>query len=1436
MQGKVTLPIMTGLNSAAEWSPESSEVLKKKKTGNTVENLLKEGIFREFGQPIQPEKFDTYKAKRDEYHNKVRTHMNDLRRENSTEWDTIKEADIATNSWDNIIGERILRMAIDLVFMRKRTHDRALELFPNIRTQRADWSTILSTSLSDLDEDELKNYASRTHLMRKLVYKTFPGLQWENPSEKRDFEQIFYDKNMYLTTPEQKSRFRGIHKNYHEFNQVPDGSDIDFILGVYQGASNDRKKEVLSALWASITIKHANDTGLIPPDFLRLFAEKEMGKWYTSLMPDQQDSFIRGLEASTTYMIAASDFDATKIGTIIANDTARRKLSQEIFRTIVIDAPESIDPRWTDILGNIKRQKQAEARKRWEEYDDTWDRYEGFIDSLTTGLRTADGGTSIENIDLLKTSNPVIRFQDSKWGAQFMRIKKVRDADGNPIEVGDNHGYGVELEWLPVDGGALRSSQHFSLSYDDLAASLKKMKWASMMTSTEFNSLLEEDQEVAENSNGTKFYDARPTIDAEPVTAANIATKLNVIDDTWRGFGFEPGTSFIAPSTEIGTGKKESNEIWQVREIVGDTVSFMAGNGYILRNQKISDVYAVLSETPGFTRIGKVDTDKEMTDQLKEFGLGTAWELNDGQLIVKEKDDHGHEIEKKITCFESKKWGHIRMEYIKWGIVRFGEFDENGNTIEEIKAYAKKHWADKKLKKLYKWRTMSYPAFLRYLQEQELEATTKDLIVPEASHDLHGDHHEHAHMTGSFFGRMMKWQNPASIWKWLEMVYHGIEHTLEKWAKLDAARFAMGTAKFLKLDETSVGAQIYADITNGSKEIVQKIEDKLFGIPGPAGRLKAIHIAHNRDGRPEEVVAAMNYMLKNYGHFYAEDVKHYQSKVTQHNIETADPGYFAFLDGFIITSKIGNLNFWRKKAYKKAIEEMGSMDDHENEPTEEQLMHALTKIIDGNWSDYPYAAGVVKAIGWPGGFEKTWKFEGFDNAHKKWKDQTQMVSAQWRLNKWVWYFNTHEIYKAMGAMEAVAGKIKSPEFQAMPFIWACGWYSRHASHTALQKLKWYAWWGMSFHAFSFLRNEESNTLYRNTVRLALHDLAKQGRVSANAVSEFDSICDRMLNGPEDKKITDGKYKWETPATAMMKFWQANQGRWLHDMLQGQNGWLVKRAWNKNVTVKWYQDKLTEWHSEMLKNPSIPGSDFGKDWFDEHGYQNILLARWENGLNSMNSMLNKIKFSGYSGWWKPMDQESKEKIWAYVIKTMDALRDEKYFDGDVTLQRAQYLAYRREIIHYFQEQIGARTDKWGGTTPEQKKQFATSLIDNSEYFQEMKKMGIDPYGIFSADTERTNTESDYQSWKSGGSTTTLSTKHATDIRAEVTGKAEKIRLDKTPPNFVPPKKTWGKIWPKKGDPNPDSDGSNPGGASQIDDSWGLGDPDSHGSDSSDSGGH
>ena len=67
-------------------------------------------------------------------------------------------------------------------------------------------------------------------------------------------------------------------------------------------------------------------------------------------------------------------------------------------------------------------------------------------------------------------------------------------------------------------------------------------------------------------------------------------------------------------------------------------------------------------------------------------------------------------------------------------------------------------------------------------------------------------------------------------------------------------------------------------------------------------------------------------------------------------------------------------------------------------------------------------------------------------------------------------------------------------------------------------------------------------LYRDTVKLALEDLIKDGRIPADALKEFESICERLDHGPEDAKDTEKKYNKIHPPMAMMKFWQKYQAR------------------------------------------------------------------------------------------------------------------------------------------------------------------------------------------------------------------------------------------------------------------------------------------------------
>lgn len=106
----------------------------------------------------------------------IRIHMKDIRREYSEDWIDVTDTMIDEEVKDTEISERIARMGKNLMLMRKRSYDRAIELFPNIKNQN-NWSNALHQELATYNENELKNYVTRTASMRKLVYSIFPDLK-----------------------------------------------------------------------------------------------------------------------------------------------------------------------------------------------------------------------------------------------------------------------------------------------------------------------------------------------------------------------------------------------------------------------------------------------------------------------------------------------------------------------------------------------------------------------------------------------------------------------------------------------------------------------------------------------------------------------------------------------------------------------------------------------------------------------------------------------------------------------------------------------------------------------------------------------------------------------------------------------------------------------------------------------------------------------------------------------------------------------------------------------------------------------------------------------------------------------------------------------------------------------------------------------------------
>jgi hypothetical protein len=331
-------------------------------------------------------------------------------------------------------------------------------------------------------------------------------------------------------------------------------------------------------------------------------------------------------------------------------------------------------------------------------------------------------------------------------------------------------------------------------------------------------------------------------------------------------------------------------------------------------------------------------------------------------------DGHGHTSTKKVKknyeYFKGKTEGeHIRVGNIKDGVVTFFEYSTT-NKLEDVRKVNKSGGLSARQKDgLYEKVTMSYAGFLHYLKKNKLEATTKDLLMP----DSYTNPHEH--FEGSLFSKLGKFYSINDIIKAISNLTHHIEHYFEKTGKLNASRATLALTKKLGLPADLV-AQAQSEEVSSVKEIIEKLKDKLGNLNGPHGRKKALHIAHNKDARPEEVAAAMLYMARGYGQLYAEDIAYAQ-------------GTHSFLNGFMNACGFkdeASRNYMKQKAREKFLSDMGNEG---GAVTEEEMIWGFMKTMDGKYDEYPLAATVVKAMGGPSGWEKAWRTEGFDGAYEK---------------------------------------------------------------------------------------------------------------------------------------------------------------------------------------------------------------------------------------------------------------------------------------------------------------------------------------------------------------------------------------------------------------------------------------------------------------------
>lgn len=149
---------------------------------------------------------------------------------------------------------------------------------------------------------------------------------------------------------------------------------------------------------------------------------------------------------------------------------------------------------------------------------------------------------------------------------------------------------------------------------------------------------------------------------------------------------------------------------------------------------------------------------------------------------------------KHIQYFTQGEY-RIRILNIENGFVVFQKYDGKGKLIGGVEWF-------------------SFPDFLSDIQEGKYVATSM-------SYDDKDPVELGSTMKGSLMKRIFQMQNFMSMKMGIQTIGKGIKEWLDQGTRLDGAKFALKLSKFIPID--SVRAEVYSAITQGSKEILEKI-------------------------------------------------------------------------------------------------------------------------------------------------------------------------------------------------------------------------------------------------------------------------------------------------------------------------------------------------------------------------------------------------------------------------------------------------------------------------------------------------------------------------------------------------------------------------------------------------------------------------------------
>ncbi len=1285
---------MTNANNIAD----SQEWMKPvKKTWKNIENLVEQVTTEKNGW------FDPYILNqikwgidsRDKMLQEIRENM--LASFDDGEYGFEKEK--INDLTDNQLRWYIEKYARNLIFSRKNAEKRIRKYFPDVNID----IRTLEDDIIQYSEIDLSRIFENATSIKKYLWETLGINSNELIFWKPKLQDIFEPENM--SESDLKNRLMKAIKRFEASNVPLDRELIREVIGYYD-QDHDKIEKIAKEFHVEMSISDAIRTGIVSTEQVDAFTQNTL-YWdiWNDLSADQQ------LQLKTE--VRRDDFLKFSFEELKEmNPNFSRSYSAKRFKD---SFTSNIDFRFREFIGNSNRPQ------------------------LTTSFREFT-----QKIETKKTKINIYPIQElQEWSVlicrerggriRFVKIEKIDE------ELSLQNGIaGMTLSFL--DGIAEwtigQAKGRSTPSYESIEERFAQMDEIQVMSESDLRTQIK--LWMFQNEHGQTIKDA--SIEEDEYSFEYLQNKFNSVDEKGKNIPFEKWMVFSA-KVDITDKKWKTSKINQsftVLKIDKENKVIHFSNGRDLENVSFYEFGKAIDEWIDFHRIAVLNNNedfvKALSNLVEDFPISIH--IKDGKFIPDhhEEDEHwwddhghgGHGWHAKDPSIEYFKTGegdwHIRLFEIGNEFVSFGEYDPP--SWVDLDKIRQAKWAKKlnksKEKGFYSLRTMTRAQFLVYLKKEKLKATTEDLLDPHA-----GYHPHDPHMHG--WGIMWLFKGPSfnDIFKWFSNIAHGMEHYFEKNSKLNASRFALKTGRLFGLPP-DIMAQLQADEVSSMKEIIEKIWDKLGNLNGPVARKKALHIAQLTSSSAEEISAAMLYMIKGYGHLYAEDIAHANWSES-------------FINGFLYSLgwKGDELTQMKREARAKYLGDLWSGSDGSH-VTEEEMIWWVLKIIDG-WagrdkSDKKYdprfanAGAVVKAMGGPSGWKKAWN-DGIKWAYEKWLNQwADTVNASGRVNKWLSAAKTFELNSLQGFMEKAAAKSPDPSIQTLPVLWALAGYSKHASSPMKQSVKGYGdskW--HTFHAYAFLRNFEDNETYEKTFIKALHyrnaDDAKRAEKAIKALRAWPK------EKPNDKP-------YEEAVDVIADIWKRNQWNWLHDDLQGKSTWIMKKIneWDQDV-IK-YAKKLADIHKMNSGERQVPNDN---DWDVQYGINSSGMFGDNKGnatkeqdgkqVLSLAATLNKLPINGYE-----FEKNSYDRLWPVVLWQFQELESET----DLDLKKAQYKQYREDVLDHFRNRMDIRS---GG------KDSAISQVIRKSYYKDLLYIGIDPNEIFDNTPYHIGAETGYNRWQS-----------------------------------------------------------------------------------------